>query len=92
MEQGNPLDWVSTHRYHHQYCDSDRDPHSPIEGFWFSHMSWLFDTNSVVQRVLNSFCSLYNSLFVFYIDISWPPLPIYISLLLITFIFFFEVW
>ncbi|XP_038876838.1 palmitoyl-monogalactosyldiacylglycerol delta-7 desaturase, chloroplastic-like isoform X3 [Benincasa hispida] len=48
--QGNPIDWVSTHRYHHQFCDSERDPHSPIEGFWFSHMSWLFDTNSVVER------------------------------------------
>ncbi|EOY25822.1 Fatty acid desaturase 5 isoform 3 [Theobroma cacao] len=49
--QGNPIDWVSTHRYHHQFCDSDRDPHSPIEGFWFSHMSWLFDTDTVVERV-----------------------------------------
>ncbi|XP_021298167.1 palmitoyl-monogalactosyldiacylglycerol delta-7 desaturase, chloroplastic [Herrania umbratica] len=48
--QGNPIDWVSTHRYHHQFCDSDRDPHSPIEGFWFSHMSWLFDTNTVIER------------------------------------------
>lgn len=49
--QGNPIDWVSTHRYHHQFCDSNRDPHSPIEGFWFSHMSWLFDTNSVIEKV-----------------------------------------
>ncbi|XP_058113555.1 palmitoyl-monogalactosyldiacylglycerol delta-7 desaturase, chloroplastic-like [Magnolia sinica] len=48
--QGNPMDWVSTHRFHHQYCDSERDPHSPIEGFWFSHMSWLFDDNSIIQR------------------------------------------
>ncbi|KAK3411055.1 palmitoyl-monogalactosyldiacylglycerol delta-7 desaturase, chloroplastic [Eucalyptus grandis] len=48
--QGNPIDWVSTHRYHHQYCDSERDPHSPLEGFWFSHTSWLFDTDSIVQR------------------------------------------
>ncbi|GAV81483.1 LOW QUALITY PROTEIN: hypothetical protein CFOL_v3_24938, partial [Cephalotus follicularis] len=47
--QGNPIDWVSTH-YHHQFCDSERDPHSPIEGFWFSHMSWLFDTNSITER------------------------------------------
>ncbi|GMQ08953.1 hypothetical protein CsSME_00052477 [Camellia sinensis var. sinensis] len=30
---GNPIDWVSTHRYHHQFCDSERDPHSPVEGF-----------------------------------------------------------
>ncbi|KAL3511898.1 hypothetical protein ACH5RR_024615 [Cinchona calisaya] len=48
--QGNPIDWVSTHRYHHQFCDSEKDPHSPIEGFWYSHMSWLFDTNNVVER------------------------------------------
>lgn len=49
--QGNPIDWVSTHRYHHQFCDTERDPHSPTEGFWFSHMSWLFDTNSIIERV-----------------------------------------
>ncbi|KAI3525146.1 hypothetical protein L2E82_02428 [Cichorium intybus] len=48
--QGNPIDWVSTHRYHHQYCDSEKDPHSPIEGFWFSHMSWLFDTDNITKR------------------------------------------
>ncbi|KAK1298569.1 hypothetical protein QJS10_CPB14g01082 [Acorus calamus] len=48
--QGNPIDWVSTHRYHHQYCDSAQDPHSPLDGFWFSHMSWLFDNESIVQR------------------------------------------
>lgn len=48
--QGHPIDWVSTHRYHHQFCDSDKDPHSPIEGFWFSHMSWMFDTNTITER------------------------------------------
>ncbi|KAM1060612.1 hypothetical protein ACFX13_025792 [Malus domestica] len=48
--QGSPIDWVSVHRYHHQFCDSEKDPHSPIEGFWYSHMSWLFDTNSVNER------------------------------------------
>ncbi|XP_050383200.1 palmitoyl-monogalactosyldiacylglycerol delta-7 desaturase, chloroplastic [Argentina anserina] len=48
--QGSPIDWVCTHRYHHQFCDSEKDPHSPIEGFWYSHMSWLFDTSSVSER------------------------------------------
>ncbi|GER48439.1 fatty acid desaturase 5 [Striga asiatica] len=37
-------------RYHHQFCDTEKDPHSPLEGFWFSHMSWLFDTNTVTER------------------------------------------
>lgn len=49
--QGDPIDWVSVHRYHHQFCDSEKDPHSPTEGFWFSHMSWIFDTNAVEERV-----------------------------------------
>lgn len=48
--QGHPIDWVSTHRYHHQFCDSEKDPHSPYEGFWFSHMSWMFDTNTLTER------------------------------------------
>ncbi|KAK2651642.1 hypothetical protein Ddye_011498 [Dipteronia dyeriana] len=48
--QGDPISWVSTHKYHHRFCDSERDPHSPIEGFWFSHMSWLFDSNGFSER------------------------------------------
>ncbi|CAK7356932.1 unnamed protein product [Dovyalis caffra] len=48
--QGDPIDWVSTHRHHHQFCDSERDPHSPIEGFWFSHVNWLFDTEAIAER------------------------------------------
>ncbi|CAL0335274.1 unnamed protein product [Lupinus luteus] len=48
--QGNPIDWVSTHRYHHQFCDSERDPHTPTQGFWYSHITWLLDTNSVEQK------------------------------------------
>ena len=48
--QGNPTDWVSTHRYHHQFCDSERDPHTPMRGFWHSHMNWLFDHNSVTEK------------------------------------------
>ncbi|XP_022980469.1 palmitoyl-monogalactosyldiacylglycerol delta-7 desaturase, chloroplastic-like [Cucurbita maxima] len=38
--QGDPIFWVSTHRYHHQYVDTPKDPHSPIKGFWFSHFTW----------------------------------------------------
>ncbi|KAG7653253.1 Fatty acid desaturase domain [Arabidopsis suecica] len=48
--QGDPLDWVSIHRFHHQFTDSDRDPHSPIEGFWFSHVLWIFDTDYIREK------------------------------------------
>ncbi|KAF6162537.1 hypothetical protein GIB67_003083 [Kingdonia uniflora] len=47
---GDPIDWVSKHRYHHKYSDSEQDPHSPLEGFWFSHINWMFDNNYVTQK------------------------------------------
>ncbi|ONI13540.1 hypothetical protein PRUPE_4G228700 [Prunus persica] len=43
--QGSPIEWVSTHRYHHQFTDTEKDPHSPIKGFWHSHMGWIFDSS-----------------------------------------------
>ncbi|KAF2547747.1 hypothetical protein F2Q70_00023336 [Brassica cretica] len=51
--QGDPIEWVSNHRYHHQYSDTDRDPHTPRHGFWFSYFLWIFDTSSILQNVIN---------------------------------------
>ncbi|KAL6140179.1 hypothetical protein ACLB2K_058480 [Fragaria x ananassa] len=44
--QGSPIEWVSTHRLHHQYTDTMDDPHSPIKGFWYSHIGWVVDYRS----------------------------------------------
>jgi stearoyl-CoA desaturase (Delta-9 desaturase) len=41
--QGDPLEWVSSHRYHHLHTDTPLDPHSPYEGFWWCHCGWLLD-------------------------------------------------
>ena len=41
--QGDPTEWVSCHRFHHLHTDTPLDPHSPYEGFWWSHMGWLLD-------------------------------------------------
>ncbi|KAK6915059.1 Fatty acid desaturase domain [Dillenia turbinata] len=82
--QGNPIDWVSTHRYHHQFCDSERDPHSPSEGFWFSHMNWLFDTNAVVQRCgePNNVADLRKQSFYAFIEKTYIVHPIALAALL----------
>jgi stearoyl-CoA desaturase (delta-9 desaturase) len=34
--------WVSEHRHHHRTADTDEDFHSPRNGFWHSHMGWMF--------------------------------------------------
>jgi stearoyl-CoA desaturase (delta-9 desaturase) len=38
--QGGPLQWVAVHRVHHQYTDAEGDPHSPRDGWWWSHVLW----------------------------------------------------
>ncbi|KAJ9550882.1 hypothetical protein OSB04_014927 [Centaurea solstitialis] len=48
--QGDPIFWVSIHRYHHQYVDSEKDTHSPTFGFWYSHMGWLFDNGYMIEK------------------------------------------
>lgn len=45
MQRG-ALWWASNHRRHHQYSDTEKDPHSPIaHGFWHSHMGWALEKN-----------------------------------------------
>jgi len=38
-----PIGWVSAHRHHHANCDKELDPHSPMDGFWWSHVGWMLD-------------------------------------------------
>ena len=57
--QGPVLYWVSTHRAHHAYSDTDGDPHTPqlhgdgrwgkLRGLWYSHMPWMLS-----RRIANS--------------------------------------
>jgi fatty-acid desaturase len=43
--QGGPITWVATHRAHHAYSDTERDPHDSRRGFVWSHVAWLFARN-----------------------------------------------
>jgi stearoyl-CoA desaturase (delta-9 desaturase) len=39
--QKGPLWWAAHHRDHHKYSDTELDVHSPIRGFWWSHVGWI---------------------------------------------------
>jgi len=39
--QKGPLWWAGRHRDHHRYADTDRDPHTPLKGFWWAHVGWV---------------------------------------------------
>jgi fatty-acid desaturase len=47
--EGGPLKWVATHRKHHACSDRDGDPHSPRNGFWWSHMLWWMHLDPVLD-------------------------------------------
>lgn len=33
--------WGHSHRIHHRYTDTPRDPYDARRGFWYSHMGWM---------------------------------------------------
>jgi len=43
--QNGPLKWVGHHRQHHQFSDTEYDPHNANKGFWWSHIGWMLYTN-----------------------------------------------
>jgi stearoyl-CoA desaturase (delta-9 desaturase) len=48
--QDAPARWVAVHRLHHQHADDAKDPHSPAESFWWSHIGWMLVENPELTR------------------------------------------
>ncbi len=54
--QGSPIAWVTTHRLHHKFTETDMDPHSPRNGTFWSHMGWIlmgtsqWHSKAVIQK------------------------------------------
>ena len=39
--QDSPDKWVATHRMHHQFTETEEDPHSTRYGFWWAQVGWV---------------------------------------------------
>ena len=39
--QKGTLWWAAHHRHHHLHSDEAEDIHSPLRGFWWSHVGWI---------------------------------------------------
>jgi stearoyl-CoA desaturase (delta-9 desaturase) len=59
--EGPVIDWVATHRRHHQFSDVDGDPHSPhvghsggfrgaLRGLLHAHVGWVFSEMEVADE------------------------------------------
>ncbi|HNQ15603.1 MAG TPA: acyl-CoA desaturase, partial [Pyrinomonadaceae bacterium] len=47
--QSGPISWVTTHRLHHAFTETDKDPHSPEGGLWWAHIGWIFKGTAQIQ-------------------------------------------
>jgi stearoyl-CoA desaturase (delta-9 desaturase) len=47
--QSGPVAWVTTHRIHHAFTETDNDPHSPRNGTYWAHIGWIFKGTAQVQ-------------------------------------------
>lgn len=43
---GSAIGWIATHRTHHQYTDTDLDPHDARNGLFYSHFGWIITPRS----------------------------------------------
>ncbi len=70
LPMGTPVQWVGTHRQHHQHVDKAGDPHSPlIDGFWYAHCGWYIQSRQVILCVLYALAGVFR----IYIDGYWRP-------------------
>ena len=53
--QGSPLWWVSTHRDHHRYADSYKDPHTPLWSHLHGYIGWLHKPREINVRCLRDY-------------------------------------
>jgi stearoyl-CoA desaturase (delta-9 desaturase) len=49
--QDTPAKWVGAHRWHHVHSDKRDDPHSPLAGFLWGNMGWIFLKNDNLDRL-----------------------------------------
>ncbi len=55
--QGPVLGWVSAHKRHHAYGDTENDPHTPlkyknkIKGFFWAHLGWMLVGDYLGQKI-----------------------------------------
>lgn len=44
------IKWASQHRQHHQFTDTELDPHNSKKGFWYCHIGWIIFYKHVFNR------------------------------------------
>lgn len=70
LPAGTPVQWVGTHRQHHNFTDKIGDPHSPkLYGFWYAHCGWYINSKNKFICFIYSIAGPFRMLF----DSFWRP-------------------
>lgn len=48
--QMSALDWASSHRDHHRYVDTEKDPYNIKEGFFHAHIGWMLYKKHIMDH------------------------------------------
>ncbi|GIU81248.1 MAG: acyl-CoA desaturase [Acidobacteria bacterium] len=40
--QSGAISWVTTHRLHHAFTETEKDPHTVTKGLYWAHIGWIF--------------------------------------------------
>ncbi len=51
--QNSAINWASDHRIHHRYTDTDQDPYNAGQGFFWSHIGWIFYQSRQPKQLTN---------------------------------------
>ena len=51
--QNSTLNWASDHRLHHRYTDTEIDPYNAGQGFFWSHIGWIFYQSREEKQLTN---------------------------------------
>jgi stearoyl-CoA desaturase (delta-9 desaturase) len=83
--EGGPIEWVSTHRAHHKFSDTARDPHDSRLGFFWSHVGWLYRRNPARLSIAEQHRyagDLYKDAYYRFLEKGTPAFQIILGVLL----------
>lgn len=47
--QSGAISWVTTHRLHHAFTETEKDPHNITAGLYWAHIGWIFQGTAQMQ-------------------------------------------
>lgn len=48
--QSGAISWVTTHRLHHAFTETEKDPHNITQGVYWAHIGWIFQGTAQMQN------------------------------------------